>query len=340
MKKQQIVLLFFYAFVTVITIVFIIFDSFDLSLKTILSRVDLLNQFIFSILLLTFSLTIMLVFVAMLSDYNSKRIIHSNIKRILSNRGLIKDNSEIGYSLQLLSLKMNELTRRLQETENAPLMNSEEIVMNERKRIARDLHDTVSQELFAASMLVSGTYLSLEQLSQEQLKTQLQATEEMINGAQKDLRILLLHLRPTELEGRTLSEGFRILIQELSDKSNIQVTFKENVSSLPKTIEENLFRIAQEFISNTLKHSKAKHLEIYLNQSDNEVQLKMTDDGVGFDINQERSLSYGLTNIEDRVNDLAGRIKLLSSPNQGVSMDIRVPLMKGENSDENDSDSN
>ncbi|MBM7642218.1 sensor histidine kinase [Streptococcus loxodontisalivarius] len=326
MKKQQIFLLFFYALVTVVSIVFIIIDSFDLSLKQVFANVELLNQFVFSILLLTLSLTIMLVFVAMLSDYNSKRIIHKNIKRISNNRELIKDNSDIGYSLQLLSLKMKELTRRLQETENASLMNGEELVMNERKRIARDLHDTVSQELFAASMLVSGTSLSLDHLTSDQLKTQLQATEEMINTAQRDLRILLLHLRPTELEGRTLSEGFKVLIQELTDKSSIKVTFKNDVTSLPKTIEDNLFRIAQEFISNTLKHSKAKHLEIYLHQTDNEVQLKMTDDGIGFDINQERSLSYGLTNIEDRVKDLAGRIKLLSGEKQGVSMDIRVPI--------------
>lgn len=172
--------------------------------------------------------------------------------------------------------------------------------------------------------------MSLDQMDKEQLQQQLVTVEAMLQNAQNDLRILLLHLRPTELANRSLSEGFTMILKELTDKSGIEVVYKENIGTLPKAIEDNLFRIAQEFISNTLKHAKASRLEVYLNQTPTELQLKMVDNGVGFDMDQVRELSYGLKNIEDRVNDLAGTLRLISQKGKGVSMDIRLPLVMGD----------
>ncbi|MCI5871461.1 MAG: sensor histidine kinase, partial [Streptococcus sp.] len=149
------------------------------------------------------------------------------------------------------------------------------------------------------------------------------------------LRVLLLHLRPTELEGKTLSQGFEMILKELTDKSEIEVVYHENVTKLPKASEANLFRIAQEFISNTLRHADATCLEVYLNQTENHIQLKMLDNGKGFDLAQVRELSYGLKNIEDRVKDMAGTIKLMSAKDRGVSMDIRIPLVEGEKNGDN-----
>lgn len=167
-------------------------------------------------------------------------------------------------------------------------------------------------------------------MDKKQLKLQLTTVEELLQNAQNDLRILLLHLRPTELENRSLSEGFDMILKELTDKSNIEVVYQKDIGQLPKTIEDNIFRIAQEFISNTLKHAKATRLEVYLNQTETELQLKMIDDGIGFDMDEVHDLSYGLKNIEDRVDDMAGTVKFLSQKDKGVSMDIRLPLVKEE----------
>lgn len=183
-------------------------------------------------------------------------------------------------------------------------------------------------------MILSGVSQNLERLEMSQLKLQLTAVEEMLHDAQNDLRILLLHLRPTELENKTLSEGFDMILKELTDKSDIKVIYKKDVGELPKKMEENVFRIAQEFISNTLKHAKASRLEVYLYQTETELQLKMVDNGLGFDTEDVHDLSYGLKNIEDRVDDLAGTLKLLSQKGQGVSLDIRLPLVKEEEDEE------
>ena len=331
MKKKTILMIFLYAAVTIISIVFVIINSLNLDLKSLLADWLVLEQFILSLLAAFISLTFLLLLVWMILDDNSKRHLNQNLKRILLNQAITQeDDTELGKNVNRLSRKMQQLTNNLQKTENTYIASSQEIVKKERKRIARDLHDTVSQELFASSMILSGVSHNLDQLEKKQLQTQLLAIEDMLNNAQNDLRVLLLHLRPTELEGKTLSEGLAMILRELTDKSNIEVVYKEDIGELPKTIESNFFRIAQEFISNTLKHAKASRLEVYLYQTSSKGQLKMIDDGIGFDMDVVRDLSYGLKNIEDRVNDLAGRVKFLSAENKGVVMDIHVPIMKGD----------
>ena len=331
MKKHHYFLAFFYGSVIIFAICFVIIDSLGVNLVHLYqtSRLWLIEQLIFSIFFLSLAVTILLLLTWFLLDDNSKRQINHNLRRILNNQSInvTDDGTEISTNIQRLSKKMNLMTASLQSKENSRILKSQEIVKQERKRIARDLHDTVSQDLFAASMVLSGIAQNVSQLDVDQVGSQLLAVEEMLQRAQNDLRILLLHLRPVELENKTLSEGFRMILKELTDKSDIEVVYHESILTLPKKIEDNIFRIGQEFISNTLKHSQASRLEVYLNQTENELQLKMIDNGIGFDMDSVYDLSYGLKNIEDRVEDLAGNLQLLSQPGKGVAMDIRLPLV-------------
>ncbi|HGA3488103.1 TPA: sensor histidine kinase [Streptococcus agalactiae] len=331
MKKHHYFLAFFYGSVIIFAICFVIIDSLGVNLVHLYqtSRLWLIEQLIFSIFFLSLAVTILLLLTWFLLDDNSKRQINHNLRRILNNQSInvTDDGTEISTNIQRLSKKMNLMTASLQSKENSRILKSQEIVKQERKRIARDLHDTVSQDLFAASMVLSGIAQNVSQLDVDQVGSQLLAVEEMLQHAQNDLRILLLHLRPVELENKTLSEGFRMILKELTDKSDIEVVYHESILTLPKKIEDNIFRIGQEFISNTLKHSQANRLEVYLNQTENELQLKMIDNGIGFDMDSVYDLSYGLKNIEDRVEDLAGNLQLLSQPGKGVAMDIRLPLV-------------
>ncbi|HGC9391719.1 TPA: sensor histidine kinase [Streptococcus agalactiae] len=331
MKKHHYFLAFFYGSVIIFAICFVIIDSLGVNLVHLYqtSRLWLIEQLIFSIFFLSLAVTILLLLTWFLLDDNSKRQINHNLRRILNNQSInvTDDGTEISTNIQRLSKKMNLMTASLQSKENSRILKSQEIVKQERKRTARDLHDTVSQDLFAASMVLSGIAQNVSQLDVDQVGSQLLAVEEMLQHAQNDLRILLLHLRPVELENKTLSEGFRMILKELTDKSDIEVVYHESILTLPKKIEDNIFRIGQEFISNTLKHSQASRLEVYLNQTENELQLKMIDNGIGFDMDSVYDLSYGLKNIEDRVEDLAGNLQLLSQPGKGVAMDIRLPLV-------------
>lgn len=328
MKKRYYFLVWLYSTITVLSIVVVVMNNLGLTIDDL--KVDLwkTERLLFSITLLIVSVTLLLLLLWIILDDNSRRGTNQNLRRILNNQPIaLEENSEININLIRLSKKMAHMTASLQKKESAYLLDNQKIVQRERKRIARDLHDTVSQELFASSMILSGVSMSIENLEKDELQSQILTVESMLQNAQKDLRILLLHLRPTELANRTLTEGFQMILKELTDKSDIEVLYRENITRIPKSMEDNLFRIAQEFISNTLKHAQASRLEVYLNQTANEVQLKMVDNGVGFDMDDVRDLSYGLKNIEDRVDDLAGSVNLLSQKGKGVSMDIRLPVV-------------
>lgn len=331
MKKHYYLLVWLYSTITILSIVFVVMDNLGIDFQYLKLNLWRFEKLFFSILLLIVSVTLLLLLLWILLEDISKRGINQNLRRILNNQPIkLEETSELNINLIRLSKKMFHMTNSLQKKESAYILDTQKIVQRERKRIARDLHDTVSQELFASSMILSGISMSLDHLEKEELNNQILTVEAMLQNAQKDLRVLLLHLRPTELANRTLREGIDMILKELTDKSDIEVIYKENINKLPKSVEDNLFRIAQEFISNTLKHAKASQLEVYLKQTKNEVQLKMIDNGVGFDMDEVRDLSYGLKNIGDRVDDLAGTFNLISQKGKGVSMDIRLPIMSEE----------
>ncbi|MGQ7407869.1 sensor histidine kinase [Streptococcus suis] len=336
MKKGTLFFLIWYAGLIVIVILASVlpllgYSLFDMSFW--MANDQLYVTLISLLVLLTIFLSILVQTVSFLSTQTMRM----KIKQI-SNHQPIRVDSDEDQLLLNLSEKMRSLTRQVQLIDNQDLVKREEIVEGERKRIARDLHDTVSQELFATSMILSGLASNLSTIPKETLQEQLVLVKDMIESAQRDLRILLLHLRPSELEGKTLVEGFDVILREVSDKSSIQVHFQHEVEELPKLIEEHLFRIAQEIISNTLRHAKAKQLDVYLIQKETELQLKMTDDGIGFQQEDDGELSYGLQNIRERVEDMAGTIKIRTAPNKGVAIDIRIPILKGKEDEDDSSD--
>ncbi|HEM3539608.1 TPA: sensor histidine kinase [Streptococcus suis] len=336
MRKRTYLLLAWFACLIVFVVIASTLPLLNYSLLDVTLWIST-EQLVFTLILLVIVLTLFLAVMVQTVSLASTQVMRTKLQAILKNKS-IRTDTESDQLLLQLSDKVRNLTRQVQLVDNQDLVKKEEIVEGERKRIARDLHDTVSQELFATSMILSGLSSNLSTLPQETLQEQLMLVKDMIESAQRDLRILLLHLRPSELESKTLVKGFELILREVSDKSNIIVHFQHEVEELPKLIEEHLFRIAQEIISNTLRHAKAKHLDVYLLQKETELQLKMTDDGIGFQQGADDELSYGLQNIRERVEDMAGTIKIRTAPNKGVAIDIRIPLLKGKEDEYNSSD--
>ena len=331
MKKQA------YIIIALTSVLFVLFLShslleiLDFDWSIFLQDVEKTEKFIFLLLIFSMSMTFLLALFWRGVEELSLRKMQTNLKRLLAGKEVVQvSDSDLNASFKSLSGKLNLLTEALQKAENHSLAQEEEIIEQERKRIARDLHDTVSQELFAAHMILSGISQQALKLDREKMQIQLQSVTAILETAQKDLRVLLLHLRPVELEQKSLIEGIQILLKELEDKSDLKVAFKQNVTKLPKKIEEHIFRILQELISNTLRHAQASCLDVYLYQTDFELQLKVVDNGIGFQLGSLDDLSYGLRNIKERVEDMAGTVQLLTAPKQGLAVDIRIPLLDKE----------
>jgi two-component system, NarL family, sensor histidine kinase LiaS len=210
----------------------------------------------------------------------------------------------------------------------------QEIISQERNRLARELHDSVSQQLFAASMMMSAINETKQVESENREAKQMKMVEEMIHQSQLEMRALLLHLRPVPLKGKTLQEGIEELLVELSQKVTMEIGWKVEEFPLDKGVEDHLFRILQESVSNILRHSKAKELEVLLIQRDNFIIMRVVDDGVGFDVEESKAGSYGLQNMHERAVEIGGTCKIISVKNKGTRLEVKVPLMrKGESSD-------
>jgi NarL family two-component system sensor histidine kinase LiaS len=225
---------------------------------------------------------------------------------------------------------IQEQTKRTQKLVNTRAEEEEkrmkEVVSQERNRLARELHDSVSQQLFAASMLMSAI-IETRAAKDGPEEKQLRMVENMIHQSQLEMRALLLHLRPVALKGKSLQQGIEELLQELAQKVPLTISWKAEEIALDKGVEDHLFRILQESVSNTLRHAKASTLEVLLIQRDHLIILRVIDDGIGFDVEKHKTGSYGIQNMYERALEIGGKLKLVSVKNQGTRLEVKVPIV-------------
>lgn len=238
----------------------------------------------------------------------------------------------LGKQLSRISTKWEDQVTSLQRlsTHNAELAERARYsaIIEERQRLARELHDAVSQQLFAISMTATAVGRTLDK-DVDKARKQISLIEEMSSVAQSEMRALLLHLRPVTLEGKTLAQGIIELLQELQAKVPIEIAWDmDERIRLPKGIEDHLFRIVQEAISNTLRHSRATRMELKLNQPSDSIRLTIRDNGVGFVLDEKKHASYGLVSMKERVDEIGGAIHFVTAPGGGTRIEIRVPLIQ------------
>ncbi|ANU09940.1 two-component sensor histidine kinase [Planococcus antarcticus DSM 14505] len=238
-------------------------------------------------------------------------------------------SSSIFKLQKLLETQRKSLTRIANERAETQDQIIQERLIVERQRLARELHDSVSQQLFAASMLLSSMTES------EDVQPGLLQTEKMIQQAQLEMRALLLHLRPAALHDKSLRQGLFELVSELKEKVHFTIDHKLEEVPLQKGAEDHLFRIAQETLSNTLRHSKATEVHILFVERDNFAILRIQDNGVGFESEQSKSTSYGLKHIEERAIEIGATSKIISVPSEGTIVEVKVPIERKKTHDSN-----
>ncbi len=243
--------------------------------------------------------------------------------------GMAKHIEEQVASLQRLSSERAEMQETVKKA----------AVTEERQRLARDLHDAVSQQLFAISMMTAAIKQNLINAS-DSMSEQVAMVENMANTAQAEMRALLLHLRPAHLEGKSLEEGVRTLLTELEQKYEMNIHFGiDQVVSIPKGIEDQLFRMIQEAISNVLRHAKATQLECQLRQTSQELKVKLIDNGIGFDTKTVHQGSYGLHTMRERMNEIGGTLHIVSVPGKGTQIEANIPIAWKEEKDDSSTSS-
>lgn len=247
---------------------------------------------------------------------------------------------EADAEMENLAGALNRMAERLEEQKSAleRLVDTNEqlyqqasgiAVLEERARLSRELHDSVSQQLFALGM-TAGAASKLMKVDVERARPLVAQTEEMAAKAQAEMRALLLQLRPVELEGRTLAEALERFLQDVCPRHAIRYDLDvEQESGLSEGLESHLFRIVQEAVSNVIRHASAQTLQVRLvKEEDDLVALIVRDDGVGFDPKSARDGSFGLHGIRERALEIGGRCEVRSSPGTGTEVRVSVQLLK------------
>jgi signal transduction histidine kinase len=202
-------------------------------------------------------------------------------------------------------------------------------VIAERNRIARDLHDAVSQTLFAAN-IVAGTVFKTFERDPEAARAQLEDLQQLNRGALAELRMLLFELRPDALEHAKLGELLRHLVDSGEGRGQMRVSLNlEQEPNLPGPAKVELYRIAQEAFNNISKHSHAKHVIITLRGTNESCELLINDDGQGFDPNKTPGGHFGLENMHSRARDIGAVTTINSSTGQGTSVQVIWPVEDG-----------
>ncbi|ARD48567.1 sensor histidine kinase [Sporosarcina sp. P33] len=242
-----------------------------------------------------------------------------------------KMNRSIEQLYEVLEAQRSSLRRITDERVETQDRIIQERIVQERQRLARELHDSVSQQLFAASMLLSAL---VEQSDEDSIHKPLLQVEKMVQQAQLEMRALLLHLRPAALHNKTLAQGLEELLQELQEKVTFDITHRLEDIELSKGAEDHLFRIAQETLSNTLRHAQATEVEVLLIERAGLAILRVQDNGVGFKQDDGKGGSYGLQNVQERAIEIGGSCKIVSVPSQGTIVEVKLPILKGELADD------
>jgi PAS domain S-box-containing protein len=232
---------------------------------------------------------------------------------------------------EILCIGINYTEQKLAEEAYTRQL-KERTASEERSRLARDLHDAVSQTLFSASIIADVLPRIWERNPVEGRK-RLEEIRQLTRGALAEMRTLLLELRPAALVDADTGELLRQLAESITGRTRIPVEVEvTGACSAPAELKIGIYRIVQEALNNVAKHSRATQAEVSLHCSADAIKLVIKDNGLGFRGGTRSPGSLGMGIMQERANSIGADIAITSAPGQGTQVEVRWPKMQGRNS--------
>jgi PAS domain S-box-containing protein len=198
----------------------------------------------------------------------------------------------------------------------------EKTAIEERTRLARDLHDAVSQTLFSTSLIAEVLPKVWERNKEDGLK-KLEEVRQLTRGALAEMRTLLFELRPAALADADLNDLLRQLAESVIGRARVPVALEINGEcEIPADVKIALYRIAQEALNNIAKHSGASRAQVSLQCSPHGVDLSIFDNGRGFDVTRETAGSFGLSNMKERAGQIGASLRVESKAGEGTKITV------------------
>lgn len=201
-------------------------------------------------------------------------------------------------------------------------------VLEERQRLARELHDSVTQALYGVTLYADAARLAFSRQQWEALERNLQEARDMAREAMYDMRLLVFELRPFMLEKEGLVSALRARLAAVEGRSGLKTeVLVSGERRLPLAVEEEIYRIVQEGLANVVKHARAREVRVLIDFHPDTFRLELIDDGAGFDRESaSQSGGVGLQSMQERADRLGGSLEIESAAGQGTRIILTVPL--------------
>ncbi|MFN8380954.1 MAG: two-component regulator propeller domain-containing protein [Anaerolineales bacterium] len=198
-------------------------------------------------------------------------------------------------------------------------------VMEERNRLARDLHDSAKQKAFAA-LAQLGTANGIIKTKPEEVIPHLSEAETLVYEVIQELTFLIQEIYPIALQEKGLPTTLREYVFEWENRNDAAVNLTiQNERPLPLDVEQAVYRFIQEALANVSRHSKAKRVDISLVYNPESLQVIIADDGHGFDMNQ-KAKGMGFRSMRERISSIRGTVQIQSAPGQGTRLIAQLPI--------------
>lgn len=234
------------------------------------------------------------------------------------------------YSAQDANLVMAFANEGAVAIENAQLYEQAQqlAVVEERQRLARELHDSVTQTLYSVTLYAQAAHMAILAGKQDEAIENLEELRNMAREAMTDMRLLIFELHPPRLEEEGLAAALQGRLASVETRTGLQTDLHvEGERRLPLSVEEELYWIAQEALNNVVKHGQAKKVTVRLQFDEKSVCLEVRDDGIGFEPAKARqSGGMGLRGMEERAERINGKLEVESAPGHGTTLKVRTEI--------------
>jgi PAS domain S-box-containing protein len=230
----------------------------------------------------------------------------------------ITENKLAEEELRQVNEQLRVLSRRLFQVQE-----------DERRHLARELHDEIGQALTAIKINLE----SIESIEGGTQSVRLEETSTLLDNLLRQVRQISLDLHPSLLDDLGLAPALRSLLDQQARRARLRGQFyaAEPLENIDPEIQTTGFRIAQEAITNVLRHAKAQSVGVHLQTESGQLQMKIVDDGRGFDLAEverraHQEASFGLMGMRERAALVGGRVEIISSSNKGTTVEVSLPL--------------
>jgi PAS domain S-box-containing protein len=263
--------------------------------------------------------------IGLIEDINDKKLADEKLAAREAEylRMLEQRVEERTHELREINLRLvNEIEHRQKAEEALAAKAVEDAITAERTRLARDLHDAVTQTLFSAS-LIAEVLPDMWDMDETEARNSTEELRQLTRGALAEMRTLLLELRPAALTQARFPDLIKQLSEAVIGRARLPVTLdKSGEYEMPPEVKVTYYRIAQESLNNIVKYARASQVTIQLQMECCGVHMEIKDNGIGFDSSAVRPTSLGMHIMRERADAIHAHLKISSAPGQGTTVSL------------------